>query len=176
MEEREKLEDAMMQKAMVAELKADVDEDQILGPPLASRGYIDDDEVEELLEGDGTIADMVDSAIQNIELSKKTLDWWNRALGQYKDMFHLRMRSLMAGRQSYALCKRLQGSDVPIFESKLYGHRILWSFVKRDATTSILVRHVYNLSCIPVGNHALLSLCSSCRCGALVRIMMWVVG
>ena len=142
--------------------------------------YLDDGDEEVLLEGDGTIADMVDSAaIQNIELSKKTLDWWNRALGQYKDMFHLRMRSLMAGRQSYALCKRLQGSDVPIFESKLYGHRILWSFVKRDATTSILVRDIHILSCISIRSLLVTmnySLYSCCRCGALVRIMMWVAG
>ena len=169
MEEREQLEDAMMQKAMVAELESDSDsfrnDDQILRPPRASKQDQDEVELDDVVvveDGDGDTHDAAtidSSAIQNIELSKKTLDWWNGALGPYRDMFHMRMRSLMVGRRSYALCKRLQGSDVPIFESKLYGHRILWSLVKRNAATSILVRNtsssfVYSLlQYVPVRNY-----------------------
>ena len=151
MEEREKLEDAMMQKAMVAALEEAESEslsssDRLL--PLSHTFGDDLDEVEEddqpqeqvqQMHGDHMNTVAVDSAIQNIELSKQTLDWWKRAHGQYKDMFRRRMDSLTAGRRSYALSKRLQGSDLPLFESKLYGHRILWSLVKRDAVPSVLV-------------------------------------
>ena len=146
MEEREKLEDAMMQKAMVAALEEAESESLSSSDRLLPLSHTLGDDLNEVEKDDqpqehgdhmNTVA--VDSAIQNIELSKQTLDWWKRAHGQYKDMFRRRMDSLTAGRRSYALSKRLQGSDLPLFESKLYGHRILWSLVKRDAVPSVLV-------------------------------------
>ena len=140
-DEREKLEDAMMQKVMVTNLDSvsrntlqnDV---PLLQPPNVSR----EDAIDEVVDVDDgdTNAATVDSVIRNIELTKQTLDWWNRAQGQYNDMFSCRMQSLMTGRRIYTLAKRLHGSDLPIFETKLYGHRILWSLVERNAASSLL--------------------------------------
>ena len=54
-------------------------------------------------------------------------------------MFAKKIERLAEGGRSY-LCKRLKGSDFPIFESKLdAGQRILWTKFNRDNRNGILV-------------------------------------
>jgi hypothetical protein len=151
-EAREMHEDELAQRALIATLQCDDDDDdddddvvrtdEVLYNQLsvAIEADLFDNEEEGYDHDIGATDSSEVSVVCNIEWSKATLDWRNRAKGLYKKMFCNRMLRLAAGGYSNTLSKRLQNSACPIFESKLFGHRILWSKVKRGPASSILVR------------------------------------
>jgi len=68
-----------------------------------------------------------------VELTRSVVKWVGTADEKYKRLFKRRIDQLSQGLRSYALSKRLQGSDQPIYESKLdAGMRILWTPLRRD--------------------------------------------
>ncbi len=71
-------------------------------------------------------------SVVEIEMSRAVLKWVSQADERYKLLFHRRIDQLAQGLHSYALCKRLQGSNRPIYETKLdAGMRILWTPLRR---------------------------------------------
>eukprot|EP01035_Chromulina_nebulosa_P067632 gene67632-92642_t len=120
-------EDDLAQRALIATLQCNDDDDVV--------------RTDEVLYNELSVAidaDLFDKE-EGYDHDIATLDWRNRAKGLFKKMFGNRMLRLAAGGHSNTLSKRLQNSACPIFESKLFGHRILWSKVKRGPASSILV-------------------------------------
>ena len=146
-EAREMREDDLAQRALIATLQSgdDVvltDDSQYNDLPAAIEADPFDEEEEGYDHDIDASASSKYALVHNIEWSKATLDWWNRAKGEPKKLFRNRMLKLAEGRHSNTLSKRLQNSAAcTIFESKLlFGHRVLWSKVKRGSAFSILVR------------------------------------
>ena len=84
--------------------------------------------------------------VDAVELAQAVVRWLDKADAAYRVMFLKKICSLAQGERSYALCKRLQGTEYPVFESKLdAGQRILWTKVLRGDKQHILVssRHPY---------------------------------
>ncbi len=74
-----------------------------------------------------------------IEFAPLTMKWLERADKKGREMLLRRVKRLAEGHRSYALSKRLQSTQNPIYEAKLGGQRILWTKLKRGDTLSILV-------------------------------------
>ena len=70
-----------------------------------------------------------------VEMSWSVVKWLGLADHRYKCMFDERVGQLASGARSYALSKRLQGTTAPVYESKLFGFRILWTSVRRQDRT-----------------------------------------
>jgi ankyrin repeat protein len=79
------------------------------------------------------------SPLDVVEFAPLTMKWLARADKKGREMLLGRIKRLAEGRRSYALSKRLQGTQNPIYEAKLGGQRILWTKLKRGDTLSILV-------------------------------------
>jgi hypothetical protein len=75
-----------------------------------------------------------------IEFAPLTMKWLERADRKGREMLLRRVKRLAEGQRSYALSKRLQSTQNPIYEAKLGGQRVLWTKLKRGDTLSILVR------------------------------------
>jgi hypothetical protein len=75
-----------------------------------------------------------------VELAQSVVKWLDSADGKYRFLFHKRLQQLVKGERSYALSKRLQHCDIPVYESKLdRGQRILWTHITRSTSTNLLV-------------------------------------
>ena len=75
------------------------------------------------------------ATLASVEMSRSVVKWLGLADHRYKCMFDERMGQLASGARSYALSKRLQGTTTPVYESKLFGFRILWTPVRRQYRT-----------------------------------------
>jgi hypothetical protein len=87
-----------------------------------------------------------DYDIEYVELTQSVVKWLDSADGKYRYLFHKRLQQLVKGERSYALSKRLQHCDVPVYESKLdRGQRILWTHIKRNTSSNLLVMIYINM-------------------------------
>lgn len=68
-----------------------------------------------------------------VEMSRYVIKWLEQADHRYRALFHERICQLASERRTYALSKRLQGTVTPVYESKLFGFRILWTTIRRQA-------------------------------------------
>ena len=75
------------------------------------------------------------ATLAGVEMSRSVVKWLGQAAHRYKCMFDERVGQLASGARSYALSKRLQGTTAPVYESKLFGFRILWTSVRRQDRT-----------------------------------------
>ena len=67
-----------------------------------------------------------------VEMSKSVIKWLESADLKYKKIFSERIDRLASGDRTYALAKLLQGTFALIYESKLFGFRILWTPIMRN--------------------------------------------
>ena len=75
------------------------------------------------------------ATLAGVEMSRSVVKWLGLADHRYKCMFDERVGQLASGARSYALSKRLQGTTAPVYESKLFGFRILWTSVRGQDRT-----------------------------------------
>ena len=125
-----------------SEMAADEDHDREF--ELSMQAMVSRDaSIEEDYTYDGSVELLVTSPsvasqsvpLASVEMSRSVVKWLGLAGHRYKCMFDERMGQLASGARSYALSKRLQGTTAPVYESKLFGFRILWTPVRRQDRT-----------------------------------------
>ncbi|KAJ1443989.1 P-loop containing nucleoside triphosphate hydrolase protein [Ochromonadaceae sp. CCMP2298] len=78
--------------------------------------------------------------IHEIELSQSVVRWLEGADAVLLGMFYSRVQMLAGGRRSKAYCKRLVGTRVPMWETKLDGGvRILWTQLRRGVEKPAII-------------------------------------
>jgi hypothetical protein len=83
-------------------------------------------------------------SVWSVEVSASVAKWLSKADALFQQIFMARTAQLAAGDRSYALSKRLQGCEYPMFETKLgRGMRVLWTQTRCDGKGSVLVSVVF---------------------------------
>ena len=129
-EEQKELEQqfrAITDQAMIASMSEDSTADG-----MADAAFAYEDLKQEVITPNQAAPANQCNKYEDVEMSKSVLKWLGVATPEYHDTFWKRIDRLASGDRTYALAKRLQGSESLIYESKLFGFRILWTPIMRD--------------------------------------------